>query len=302
MANVFAILSALALAAAAFIAMKNKEKYTEEISNRQAAEKRLATSQARLDDLQQQFTATETDRKSTEENVVGLRETESAQQKKNKGVEDDIATKKSEVDANASKIADIEDSLKEFSNIDELVGKVKRMNQELAELADTISSNEAKLSDLTSEKSRTEGVIATYRKKDGDYSNKRSFFSSTRISSIFPAYGFVTLPIGNRAGVVPGSNLEVVRDGATVAKLRVKSVESGRAAAEIVPDSLAQDTVLMVGDRVVPSATAPEPAPAPAAAPAAAAPAPAADADAAPAADGADAPAEDAGDDSLFDN
>jgi DNA polymerase III epsilon subunit-like protein len=50
--------------------------------------------------------------------------------------------------------------------------------------------------------------------------------------------------------------VDVVRDGEVVAKLRVSSVEAGRAAAEIVPDSLAQDTVLMVGDRVVPSADA----------------------------------------------
>ena len=100
----------------------------------------------------------------------------------------------------------------------------------------------------------TEGVIAAYRATDANYANKRSFFESTRISSIFPAYGFVTLPVGNSAGVVSGSSLDVVRDGEVVARLRVSSVEAGRSAAEIVPDSLAQDTVLMVGDRVVPSA------------------------------------------------
>jgi hypothetical protein len=95
-------------------------------------------------------------------------------------------------------------------------------------------------------------VIESYRVKDSNYSNKRSFFSSTRISQIFPAYGFVTLPVGNSSGVVSGSPLNVVRDGAVVAKLRVSSVEAGRAAAEIVPDSLAEGTTLMVGDRVVP--------------------------------------------------
>lgn len=254
MANVFAILSALALAAAAFLAVKNKEAYTTEIGSRQNEEKRLATSEARLKSLQEEFAETETERKATEEATVGLRETEAAQQKKNKGIEDDIASKKSETDSNASKIAEIEDKLKEFGNIEELVGKVKRLAAEVERLTSEIGSNDATLADLNAEKTRTEGVIAKYREIDGNYSNQRSFFSSTRISSIFPAYGFVTLPMGNSGGVVSGSSLDVVRDGAVVAKLRVSSVEASRAAAAIVPDSLAADTVLMVGDRVVPSA------------------------------------------------
>lgn len=254
MANVFAILSALALAAAAFLAMKNKEAYATEISSRQNEQGRLAKSEARLKSLQDEFKTTEDDRKATEEETVGLREKEAAQQKKNKGIEDDIASKKSETDSNASKIAEIEDQLKEVGNIEELVGKVKRTAAEVERLTTEIASNEAMQADLLAEKTRTEGVIAAYRAKDANYSNKRSFFESTRISSIFPAYGFVTLPIGNTSGAVSGSSLDVVRDGAVVAKLRVSSVEAGRCAAEIVPDSLAADTVLMVGDRVVPSA------------------------------------------------
>jgi hypothetical protein len=57
--------------------------------------------------------------------------------------------------------------------------------------------------------------------------------------------------------VISGSTLEVQRDGATIAKLRVRSVEAGRAAAEIIPDSVAQDVTLMVGDKVVPGAAIP---------------------------------------------
>ena len=256
MANIFAILTAIALLAAAFLANKNKEAYAKEIDARQREEQRLEKSTARLADLQQQFNETEKERKETEEATVVLREKEAAQQKKNKTVEADIASKKEESESNAAKIAEVEDKLKEVGDIEELVGKVKRTAAEIERLASEIASNEAKLGDLTAEKSRTEGVITAYRNKDSNYSNKRSFFSSTRIGSIFPAYGFVTLPVGNSAGVVSGSSLDVVRDGEVVAKLRVSSVEAGRAAAEIVPDSLAPDTVLMVGDRVVPSADA----------------------------------------------
>jgi hypothetical protein len=254
MANVFAILTAIVLAAAAFIASKNKTKYEEEIAARQAEQGRVAKAEARLADLTKQYDQTASEHKSTDETNVSLLETETAQKKKNSGLEQALAEKEQQSEANKKKISTIEDGLKELGNIDEMVEKIKTTSQELAQLKEDITSNEGKLADLQAEKTRTQGVIESYRVRDSNYSNKRSFFSSTRISQIFPAYGFVTLPVGNTSGVVAGSPLNVVRDGAVVAKLRVSSVEAGRAAAEIVPDSLAEGTTLMVGDRVVPGA------------------------------------------------
>jgi hypothetical protein len=256
MANVFAILSAIALAAAAFLAMKNKEAYADEIKARQGEQDRLATQTAKHESLVADYDETAATRKSTEEETVGLRAKETEQTKKNKDVESSVATKKAEADSNAAKITEVETQLKEVGNIEELVGKMKRTKQDLEEFTLAIASTEAKLADLTSEKNRTEGVIGTYTAKNSNYSNKRSFFGSTRISAIYPAYGFVTLPLGNNAGVVSGSPLDVVRDGSVIAKLRVRSVESGRAAAEIIPDSVAADTTLSVGDRVVPGSEA----------------------------------------------
>jgi len=252
MANVFAILTAIVLAAAAFIASKNKEKYEAEISARQNEQGRLKKSEDRLADLTKQYDTTFADRKATDETNVALTETESSQKKKNSGLEATFTEKQSQSTANASKIEGIEKGLSEMGPIDEMVEKIKTTSSELAQIKDDIQTNEGRLADLTAEKGRTQGVIESYRVKDSNYSNKRSFFSSTRISQIFPAYGFVTLPVGNSSGVVSGSPLNVVRDGAVVAKLRVSSVEAGRAAAEIVPDSLAEGTTLMVGDRVVP--------------------------------------------------
>jgi vacuolar-type H+-ATPase subunit I/STV1 len=256
MANVFAILSAIALAAAAFLAMKNKDAYVNEISLRKAEQDRLATQTAKHESLVTDFDETASTRKTTAEETVGLREKETDQTKKNKDVESTVSTKKTEADGNAAKITEIETQLKEVGNIEELVGKMERTKQVIEETTLAIATTEAKLADLTSEKSRTEGVIGTYTTKNSNYSNKRSFFPATRIGSIYPAYGFVTLPIGNTAGVVSGSTLDVVRDGSVIGKLRVRSVESGRAAAEIIPDSIAQDVTLSVGDRVVPGTEA----------------------------------------------
>lgn len=68
----------------------------------------------------------------------------------------------------------------------------------------------------------------------------------------------MTLASGNNAGVVANSTLEVVRDDQTIAKLLVTAVESTTSSASIVPDSIAADVTLMVGDRVV-AAAAPAP-------------------------------------------
>jgi hypothetical protein len=96
-----------------------------------------------------------------------------------------------------------------------------------------------------------EGVIQVLKTEAEMVSRRESYFTKTRINSIYPNWGFVTLGAGSTAGVVSGSSLEVVRGGSPIAKLLVTAVESNTASASIVPDSLAQDTVLMVGDEVV---------------------------------------------------
>ena len=252
MANVFAILSAIALAAAAFLAMKNKDAYEREIGLRQQEQARNAKLTAEHSALVDDFNTTESERKAAETETVGLRETETAETKKNNGLEGEKTAKASEAEANGKKIADIEEQLKEIGSIEELVEKLKATKTALEDLSLDIAAATAKQADLTSEQNRTQGVVTAYTAKNTNYSSKRSFFGGTRISAIYSAYGFVTLPVGGTAGVVSGSPLDVVRDGAVVAKLRVSSVEAGRAAAEIVPDSVAEGTTLMVGDRVVP--------------------------------------------------
>lgn len=256
MANVFAILSAIALAASAFLAFKNKEKFIEEKDAHEQAVSKLQRSTANLESLQDEFAATVADHTATKEETEGLVEKQAAQTAKNDKIESEITSKRSETDANASKISEIESKLAEVGNIEELVGIVQRTAAEIERLTTEIAANEATLTDLTGESTRTESVIAGYTERNSNVSNKESYFSSTRISSIFPAYGFVTLPIGNSSGVVAGSNLSVIRGGEAVAKLRVSTVESGRAAAQIVPDSVEQETTLMVGDRVVPASDA----------------------------------------------
>ena len=94
MANIFAILTAVLLAAAAFLAHKNKEAYSKEITERQDAERQLTATRARLKGLQEKRDKTIEDREATELATVGLREEEEKQMAKNDAIKTDISAKR----------------------------------------------------------------------------------------------------------------------------------------------------------------------------------------------------------------
>ena len=253
MANIFAILTAVVLAASAYVAYKNKEMYTVEIENRKEEQGRLKKSQERLKGLQDDRDATIEERKGVEEDTIAKQKTEADQKEKNAGLKSDIDSGRESIADNQVKIDEFKEKTKELGELSEIAGKIERMSNEIAGLEDDKANKTATLANLISEKNGTEASIDRYQDINTKVSQKKSYFSSTRITAIYGNWGFVTLGAGNSAGVVAGSRLNVVRGGETVAKLHVRSVEAGRASADIVPDSLAEDTVLMVGDKVVPS-------------------------------------------------
>lgn len=254
MANIFAIITAVILAASAYVAYKNKEMYNLEIEARQTAERNLKKSQERLEDLRSQRDATMDERKGYEEETLVAQKKEAEQSEKNAGIQSDIDSKREQVADNKAKINAIKEKTAELGELSELAGKIKRLGSEIAGLEDDQANKTATLANLIGEKNGTESTIGRYKEINSNVSKQKSYFGSTRITAIYGNWGFVTLGAGNSAGVVAGSRLDVVRGGEVVAKLQVRSVEAGRASADIVPDSLAEDTVLMVGDKVVPTA------------------------------------------------
>lgn len=259
MANIFAILTALLLAASAFLAHKNKEAYTKEIDERKTAESRLDTTQKKLAGLQEKRNSTIDQKEETMQATVGLREQEEQQTAKNDAVKKSIASKKEQSETQAAEIADIKEKTAKAGELKELAGKIKRLQEDIVGLEDEKASKESQRSNLLAQRTSTLGTVAVYNKETSMISSKKSF-GNARISSIYGPWGFVTLSAGNNGGIVSGSTLNVVRGGEPIAELRVRSVESNRASADVVPNSLAEDTTLMVGDKVVPA----EPAAAPA--------------------------------------
>jgi peptidoglycan hydrolase CwlO-like protein len=302
MANVFAILAAIVLAVSAFLAVKNSQAYFNEdlvnpgiIQQRQELEKDRRNNLDTIARLQGELDETNKNRIDTEGKSADKLTELQEQEKMNEEIEAKITENRQTIQSNQQKIDDTKARIAEIGEIETLVPKLEQLKSDIEGLKTTIGENEAQLAQLTSEIKRTDGVIADFQDKNRKISNKESYFTRTRIRSVFGTWGFVTLAAGNSSGVVQGSILDVVRDGETVAQLLVTAVEAGSAAADVIPDSLKEDTVLMVGDSVVPAKKEVPEVPAAPAAPAPPEPAPAVEP--APAPDAFDDPAPDAFDD-----
>ncbi len=251
MANIFGILTAVVLAFAAFIAYKNKQAYGYELEHRKTEEVKLKASEVRLEKAKTELAATQKQRSETETEVAKLKTDEAARKAANTALTQQIDTQKVTVEANKKQLDGIREKTAPFGEIASLTAKVKDLRTATVDLKESIATNEGKLANLSNENSRMEGQIQVFKGENEMVARRESYFIKTRINSLYPSWGFVTLGAGTTSGVVSGSTLEVVRGTTPVAKLLVTAVESNTASASIVPDSLAQGTALMVGDQVV---------------------------------------------------
>lgn len=253
MANLFGILTAIVLALAALVAFKNKEAFQAGVLETANQKELLAKSEKRLAAAKEVLAALPVERAGVDAEAEGLTTAEAAQAKANADLKAEVETTTTKIASNKEQLDGIRVKTEKTGNINELASKLRATNSELEELTQSISASEAKLANLTAQNSAVEGQIKEGKTKFEDFNSGRSLSSlRTRIRSIYPNWGFVTLASGNNAGVVSNSTLDVVRSGETIAKLLVTAVESSTSSASIVPDSLKADVTLMVGDQVVP--------------------------------------------------
>jgi len=74
---------------------------------------------------------------------------------------------------------------------------------------------------------------------------------SGRILAVNQAWNFVILSIGDRQGLMTNSPLLVMRGGEPIAKVRVTSIETSRAIADVIPGSTRHGVTVQPGDNVV---------------------------------------------------
>lgn len=210
-----------------------------------------------------------------------------------------LETQAAEKDAAAKDLAETQEKIKGYGDIPTLIAERQSLEAKRAEYNGQIESAKNSIAASLARKSSTDKTIASIKRIELWQSSGRmpDGFSS-RITSVNPEWGFVTIAAGNGSSVVKQAKLDVTRGGSIIGTVVVTQVNPGSSVAEVVPGTIAPGDAFLPGDRVRVNVAsrgssanvAPTPsAPAPAAPGAPAAPAAAAPADpfATPSADGA---------------
>ncbi len=276
MANIFAILTAIVLALSAFVAFKNKGREGEEgngyqgwILKRETEQKVLKRTQGYLAGVNKDLAETEgTLTEFNADNEVKTKEN-ADQKEKNETLKAEVAAMEASAKAKAAEVAEKEDSIKEFGDVEQVLAELTQTQSDLRQIALDITQGEANRADLEAQLAGAEATLADVRERiSWRVSGESNPEAVTRIRSVYATLGFVTLGGGDNLGIVKNSTLEVVRDEEVIAKLKVTTVESKSAAADIIPDSGVDGESVQVGDTVrAAQKAAPEPEPAAAPAP-----------------------------------
>lgn len=254
MVNILGIFTALFLCVAAFVAVKNKERFEAEIVERDSQQANLERNQKTLAGLQADNVRLPNEIQVEDDATTVKNEEKEALESANSELKNNIESKNSKIASNDSELNEIREKVAKIGNIEDLADNMRAMGSEREDLEQNITSQEATLANLTAQNIATQADAKSRDEKLKILTNGQSLPSlNTSIRRIYSTWGFVLLADGDNAGVNANSTLDVVRGGEVIAKLLVTAVESRAASASIVPGSLAEDTVLITGDRVVAS-------------------------------------------------
>jgi uncharacterized protein YxeA len=255
MSNTFAVLTLIALLVSGFFAWKNKAAYDNRIVETQDEKNKLARSTERFNQAVRNVDDTSADLKQTNEDADRFNAEADTRKKTNEGLAMEKETLTATTARNLAQLEQSRQAASQFSDRRELVSQMRQVRAEVEELDQSIIAAESSLANLTANNNQAQNHADSVRTRLDTYAAGRSLPAlNTRIRTIYPSWGFVTLAAGNNSGIVANSKLNVVRGDEVIAKLLVTAVESTTASASIVPDSISEDTVLMVGDRVVAAA------------------------------------------------
>ncbi|MES2981939.1 MAG: hypothetical protein V4727_06470 [Verrucomicrobiota bacterium] len=252
MATTFSVLTLLILLATTFISFKNNERIEHEIQRKNTSLKDLKTIQDELARNDATLAGLLKEIPEIQEETRLALEEEAKLQAISAKLKSDLETKTRKITSNEREFEETKSTLLLVGEPTELVPKAKGMTIQSQELDVLITNKESKLANLNAENISAADLGARL-KENLDIIGRGDSLPTlkTRIRHIYPNWGFVTLANGYQSGVTGGSSLDIMRDGKVIGKLLVSTVERSSASASIVPDSIAEDITLRVGDQVV---------------------------------------------------
>ena len=124
------------------------------------------------------------------------------------------------------------------AQLDDTRKQLEAAEQEKAVLGDKVKEAQDRVTAIEAEQKRRESGANT----PGVHGT---------ILAVNQAYNFVVLSMGDRQGVVPNSEMLVMRSGALIGKIRISSVEPTTSIGDILTNSLARGVQVQPGDVVI---------------------------------------------------
>ncbi len=122
--------------------------------------------------------------------------------------------------------------------LDEAKHQLEVAEEEKAVLADKVKIAQDKVTEMEVDKKRRESGV-----------NEAGVHGV--VLAVNQAYNFVVLDLGDRQGVVPNSEMLVMRQGALIGKIRISSVEPTTSIGDILSNTMARGVQVQPGDTVV---------------------------------------------------
>ena len=122
--------------------------------------------------------------------------------------------------------------------LDDTKQQLEVAEQEKSILADKVKAAQDRVAAIEEEKKRRESGV-----------NAPGVHGT--VLAVNQAYNFVVLSMGDRQGVVPNSEMLVMRRGALIGKIRISSVEPTTSIGDILTNSLARGVQVQPGDTVI---------------------------------------------------
>lgn len=74
---------------------------------------------------------------------------------------------------------------------------------------------------------------------------------SGKVAAVNPSWNFVVLNVGENNGLTKDSEMAVMRNGQTIGKIKITSVEPLTSIGDIIPNSVSPGSMIQVGDQVI---------------------------------------------------
>ncbi|MGI8890510.1 MAG: hypothetical protein ACR2G0_06960 [Chthoniobacterales bacterium] len=218
-------------------------------SAREMADRLRAASARKLKMREAEFTLAQTKMAAAEARAASTEAELSKAQSDKAGLEAKLQTSESQIDDLQRQVADTTAGSAPGASEDTSPGELKAMLDETKQQLAAAEEEKTILADKVKAAQDRAVAIEVEKKRRASGVNAPGVHGT--VLAVNQAYNFVVLNLGDRQGVVPNSEMLIMRQGALIGKIRISSVEPTTSIGDIMTNSLARGVQVQPGDTVI---------------------------------------------------